>query len=154
MESNMLKLLKSQNPDKEYPPNIGQKWTDDEDNLLLENLNKNIDIDSIAKAHNRTPGAIQARRKLIAYKLYKNGTSMEEIIQKTKLSEILINQTISNRESWVSKNKAKREIDESFTTESKIYVMHNDINELKDRMKKLEEMMKVVYEWVEMMKKP
>ena len=25
----MLKKLKSQNPDKDYPSNVGQKWNDD-----------------------------------------------------------------------------------------------------------------------------
>ena len=28
MDSPMLKMLKSQNPEKEYPTNFGQKWTD------------------------------------------------------------------------------------------------------------------------------
>ena len=34
MESPMLKMLKSQNPDKDYPSNTGQKWTDVEENEL------------------------------------------------------------------------------------------------------------------------
>ena len=29
----MLKMLKSQNPDKDYPSNTGQKWTDEEETL-------------------------------------------------------------------------------------------------------------------------
>ena len=80
----MLKMLKSQNPDKDYPSNTGQKWTDEEEILLLEELNKNIDIHIIAQCHNRTTGGIEARRRVIAYKLYKNNNSMEEIILKTK----------------------------------------------------------------------
>ena len=68
----MLQRLKSKNPDKEYPSNTGQKWTEEEEKILIEELNKNIDIELIAKTHNRTTGGIQARRKEIAYKMYRN----------------------------------------------------------------------------------
>ena len=45
----MLKMLKSQNPDKEYPSNIWKKWTDEEETILLEELSKNIDIQVISQ---------------------------------------------------------------------------------------------------------
>jgi hypothetical protein len=41
MDSPMLKMLKSQNPDKEYPSNICLKWFEDEETILLEELKKN-----------------------------------------------------------------------------------------------------------------
>ena len=85
----MLQWLKSKNPDKEYPSNTGQKWTEEEEKILIEELNKNIDIELIAKTHNRTTGGIEARRKEIAYKMYRNNASME-IIEKTKLTEYQI----------------------------------------------------------------
>jgi hypothetical protein len=96
MESPMLKMLKSQNPDKDYPSNTGQKWTDEEETLLLEELSKNIDIQLIAQYHNRTIGGINSRRREIAYKLYSNNNSMEDIILKTKLDEDQITETIKN----------------------------------------------------------
>ena len=70
MDSPMLKMLKSQNPDKEYPSNIGLKWFEDEETILLEELKKNTDIEIIAQNHNRTRGGINSRRKEIAYKMY------------------------------------------------------------------------------------
>jgi hypothetical protein len=29
-------MLKSKNPDTDYPTNMGQKWTDEEENTLLQ----------------------------------------------------------------------------------------------------------------------
>ena len=83
--SNMLKKLKSQNPDKEYPSNIGQKWAIEEENILLEELDKNIDINLIGQAHNRIIGGIIGRQKDIAYKMHINKTPIEEIIEMLKL---------------------------------------------------------------------
>ena len=40
MDSPMLKLLKIKNPDKQYPVNVGKKWTDEEDELLISELDK------------------------------------------------------------------------------------------------------------------
>ena len=33
-------MVRISNEDKEYPSNMGQKWSDDEETLLLEELNK------------------------------------------------------------------------------------------------------------------
>ena len=147
MESPMLKMLKSQNPDKEYPSNTGQKWTDEEETLLLEELNKNIDIQAIAQRHNRTTGGINSRRREIAYKLYSNNNSMEEIILKTKLDEDQIIETIKRRQNNVKKCKSVTEIKKPFSIESEIDEMKNDIKELKNTINELVEMMKAVYEF-------
>ncbi len=144
MESNMLKMLKSQNPEKEYPTNTGQKWTNEEENLLLEELNKDICIRLIAETHKRTVGGINTRRQEIAYKLYVNGCSMDEIINKTKLDEYQINDAIKRR-----KNKPIIETQKPFSIESEISIIKNDIKELKNSVKELVEMMKAVYEFEE-----
>ena len=49
---------------------MGQKWSDEEETLLLQELNDNIDISIIAQKHNRTIGGINSRRQEIAYKMY------------------------------------------------------------------------------------
>ena len=147
MESSMLKMLKSQNPDKEYPSNTGQKWTDEEETLLLEELSKNTDIQAIAQCHNRTTGGINARRREIAYKLYSNNISMEEIILKTKLNEHQIIETIKRRQTNVKKCKSVTEIKKPFSIESKIDEMKNDIKELKNTINEIVEMMKAVYKF-------
>ena len=100
MISNMLKI---KYPDKEYPSNLGQKWTDNEENILLEELNTNIDINIIAQNHNRTTGGINSRCREIAYKLYLKKVPMEEIIKNTKLSEDIIKQTIEKKQNPTSK---------------------------------------------------
>lgn len=150
----MLKMLKSQNPDKEYPSNTGQKWTDEEEKILLEELNKNMDIELIAQCHNRTTGGINARCREIAYKLYSNNISMEEIIVKTKLDKNQITETIKKRQHNPKKCNNITEINKPFSIENEIYEMKNeiyemknDIKELKNTIKELVEMMKAVYEF-------
>lgn len=73
-------MVRISNEDKEYPSNMGQKWDDEEENLLLEELNNNLDIGIIAQKHDRTIGGINSRRKEIAYKMYLQNISTEEII--------------------------------------------------------------------------
>ena len=140
----MLKMLKSQNPDKEYPSNIGLTWFEDEETILLEELNKNTDIEIIAQNHNRTIGGINSRRKVIAYKMYLKNISIEEIIEKTKLDEECIKQTIYKRKNY---NSTKiTEIKKPISLESEIIEMKNDIKELKNTIKEMVEMMKAVYD--------
>ena len=94
MESSMLKMIKLQNPDKEYPSNLGKKWSEEEETTLLDALNKNINIEIIAQNHNRTKGGIYSRCQHIAYKMYLKNISIEEIIEKTKLDEKRIKKII------------------------------------------------------------
>ena len=140
-------MVRISNEDKEYPSNTGQKWTDEEETLLLEELSKNIDIQLISQFHNRTIGGINARRREIAYKLYSNNTSMEDIILKTKLDEDQIIETIKKRQHNPKKCKSVTEIKTPFSIESEIDEMKNDIKELKNTIKELVEMMKAVYEF-------
>jgi len=93
----MLKMLKSQNPDKEYPSNLGKAWSEDEETLLIEELYSNIDIETIARNHERTIGGINSRRRQIAYNMYLNNSSMESIIKWTKLDEECIKQIIEKK---------------------------------------------------------
>jgi hypothetical protein len=141
----MLKMLKSQNPDKEYPSNIGLKWFEDEETILLEELKKNTDIEIIAQNHNRTIGGINSRRKEIAYKMYLKNISIEEIIEKTKLDEECIKQTIDKRKNYNS-NKIT-ETKKPISLETEIAEIKNDIKELKNTIKEMIEMMKAVYEF-------
>ncbi len=147
MESRMLKMLKSQHPDREFPSKTGQKWTDEEESLLFEELSKNIDVQIIAQSHSRTIGGINARRKEIAYKMYCNNIGVEEIILKTKLDEKQITETIKKRQNIPKKCKPVTEIEKPFSIETEINHIKNDIKELKNTIKELVEMMKAVYEF-------
>ena len=142
----MLQWLKTKNSDKEYPSNLGQKWSDEEEILLLEELSKNIDIQLIAQSHNRTIGGINARRKQIVYKLYSNNISIEEIILKTKLEKDQIIEIIKRRQNNPTKSEVI-EIKKLFSIESEIDELKNDIKEVKNTLKELVEMMKAVYEF-------
>ena len=141
MDSYMLKKLKNENPDKQYPSNLGQKWTHEEEITLLEELSKDIDIEIIAQNHNRTTGGINARRKEIAYKMYLKEFSIEEIIQKTKLDDICIKQTVHRR------GNGNYDVKKEFSIENEIKEIKNDIKELKNTVKELVELMKAVYEF-------
>jgi hypothetical protein len=149
-------MVRIQNEDKEYPSNMGQKWSDEEETLLLEELNNNIDIETIAQKHSRTIGGINARRQEIAYKMYLKKISTEEIIKQTKLDYVSIKQTIEKKQSNNSKKIKTKEIDNVFISINKndyielqndVKKMKNDIKEIKNTLGELVEMMKAVYEF-------
>ena len=155
MESGMLKMLKSKNLEKEYPSNMGQKWTVEEEKLLLDELDKNIDIKIIAETHNRTVGGIVGRQRDIAYKMYLTNACIEEIIIKTKLNKELITETIRKRDLY----KTRVKLETKPKTEHKLFKpkmssLENDVNEMRIEIKELThtikelvEMMKAVYEF-------
>ncbi len=150
MDSPMLKMLKTKNPDTDYPTNMGQKWTDEEENTLLQELDKNINIEIIAQTHNRSIGGIRGRQRTIAYNMYVKNVSIEEIIRKTKLDKELIMETITRKENPQKKVKITQEPKiepKKVSLENEIIEMRSEIKELKNTIKELVEMMKAVYEF-------
>ena len=149
----MLKMLKTKNPDRDYPTNFGQKWTDEEENTLLQELDKNINIEIIAQTHNRTIGGIRGRQRTIAYNMYVKDASIEEIIIKTKLDKEQILETITKKENTQKKSKKTKITQEqkiepkTVSLENEIIGMRSEIKELKNTIKELVEMMKAVYEF-------
>lgn len=143
----MLTMLKSQNPDKVYPSNTGQKWTDEEETLLLEELNQNMDIKLISQNHNRTTCGILARRKLIAYKLYNNNITIEEISYKTKLDEDQIREIIQKKQFYLKIEPEITRNTNAIINRNDIIEMKNEIKELKHTITELVAMMKAVYEF-------
>jgi hypothetical protein len=140
-----MNMVKMKNPEKEFPTNMGQKWTDAEETLLLEELNKNMDMETISQTHNRTIGGINSRRKEIAYKMYLKNVSMEEIINHTKLDDECIQQTIERRQNNNTNKITERK--QHTPIKSEITEMKNEIKDLKNTIKELVEMMKAVYEF-------
>ena len=149
-------MVRISNEDKEYPSNMGQKWSDEEETLLLEELNNNIDIETIAQKHSRTIGGINSRRREIVYKMYLKNISIEEIIKQTKLDYDCIEQTIQKRENNNSKKIKTKEIDNVFISINKndyielkndVKNMKNDINKIKNTLGELVGMIKAVYEF-------
>ena len=161
METNIYRnkgywdMIRISNKDKEYPSNMGKKWSDEEETLLLQELNDNIDIKMITQKHKRTIGGINARRREIAYKMYVKKMSIEDIIKQTRLDYSCIEQTIQKRQNNNSNNKTKK-VDNVFISINKNDYMElqndvkntkNDIKQIKNTLGELVEMMKAVYEF-------
>ena len=108
--------------------NAGQHWFPKEDELLLEELNNNIDIQTIAHDHKRTLGAINTRRRLIAGKMYLKKNSLQEIMDKTKLDERTIIEIMGKKDNYKSKH---------ILLENDIEQMKNDIDQIKNTLQKL-----------------
>lgn len=139
--------------DKELPCNLGQKWTEQEEDILLDELHKNMNIHMIASNHNRSTGGIQSRIKVIAYKLHLKNDSTEEIIKKTKLDNITIKQIIEyksksqkdipNKKSEISENSLSTPQNSIFKIlQKEMCEIKNDIKELKIINKELIEIIK------------
>ena len=119
-------MVRISNEDTTYPSNMGQKWSDKEEILLLEELNNNIDIEIIAQKHNRTIGGINSRRREIAYKMYLKNVYIEEIIRQTKLDNNSIEETIKKRQNNNAKKIKTKEIDNVFISINKKKYDYND----------------------------
>ena len=162
LDIKMSSILK-QNPEKEYPSNMGQKWTIEEENILLSELDENLSIENIALSHNRTTGGIIGKQRNIAYKMYQTNVSIEEIIIKTKLNREQITEIIARKEEIIarkekptySKEKNKEKVqpknkpskNKPFSLENEVIEIKNEIKYLKTTINELVEMMKAVYEF-------
>ena len=152
-------MVKISNEDKEYPSNMGQKWSNEEETLLLEELNNNLDIGVIAQKHDRTIGGINSRRKEIAYKMHLKNISTEEIIKQTKLDYDSIKQTIEKKQQMEKRQPTEKQTTGKLKTtqidnilisinkndyvnlQNDVKIIKNDIKEIKNTIKVLVEMM-------------
>lgn len=58
-----LEALKEQGPKKENPVRQGEPWTKEEDEQLSEGFKNEVKVADLAKAHQRSSGAIRSRLK-------------------------------------------------------------------------------------------
>lgn len=153
---NYWDMVRISNDDKEYLSNMGQKWSENEEMLLLQELNDNIDVEIIAQKHGRTIGGINSRRQEIAYKMYLKNLSFDEIFKKTKLDYNCIEEAIQKIQNKNSKKIKNGEVDNLFIGIKKndyielqkdVKNMKNDINQIKNTLGELVEMLKAVYEF-------
>lgn len=147
-------MFQIQNLDKLAPSNMGKKWNDEEEATLLDELEKDMDMNVIAQNHKRTVGAISFRLEDIAYKMHSKEVPMEEITRKTRLTEERIGETIQKRQQARQQQRQKQPQPKSKPEESEIAELKNEIvhmkreiTELKGSIKELIEMMKAVYEF-------
>ena len=144
----MIKLENLNIKHKEYPRNFCMKWSEEEEQLLLEELNKNIDIQIIAEKHNRTVGGIRSRRNIIAYNMYNQNIPIEEIILKTKLDKLYLLKLINKKQNKTTKYKSIKNI-ENDIIEIKLDIkqIKININELSNIIKESMNMIKAIYDF-------
>ena len=66
---------------------VGTKWTNEEEAQLLKEIANNLSYEEIALEHKRQPNGIMIRVRQLAYKMFTNGKSIEEVRRDTKLLE-------------------------------------------------------------------
>jgi DNA-binding CsgD family transcriptional regulator len=156
--------------------NIGKKWLPEEEQKLLDYISNGMNIETIAIEHKRSEGGIKSKLREIAYKLHCSNTPMEEIIQKTRLSQTEIQETVSKKNALESKSafgkKTNTKTSSMTPLSSSIMVdelnqnseptniviaevfkevktMKNEINDLKKNIKTLIELIQAIYEFSE-----
>lgn len=157
-ESNMLKMVQSKNPDKEYPSNLGLKWTSCEEQQLLSSIEEGLDMETIAKQHNRSLGGIQSRIRIIAYEMSLQQVPMEQIMKRTGFSLQEINTVISRKQTektckktTVTENQYHC-VNSGITLEivhQEVQTMKHEMKELKNNIKELIELIQAIYEFSE-----
>jgi hypothetical protein len=124
--------------------NKGKKWTDEEDELLLNELKLNNNFGLIAINHKRTTSSISARTKKLIYDMYLKNMSIDEITQITNLNSTYINETIE-QEKIYSQKRSKTKQKTKPTHEYELNDIKKDIHELKQSIKDLTQLVKGLY---------
>ena len=86
----------------------GKKWSQEEHQQLLEELEKKIDITEIAMIHKRNYGGIKSRINGIAYKMYNDKVSLDVIYEKTGVDKEELEEYIKREASRQKMNNDKR----------------------------------------------
>ena len=130
----ILKMLKSKHPDTDGNTYTGKTRTDKEENKVLRELEKKMDIEIIEQTHKKTTNGVKGRQKNLACKMYVNNASIETIM--TKILE-----TIKTKEK-VKITQEQNIVQKPVSLENEIVEMKSEIKELKNTIKELVDMMK------------
>jgi hypothetical protein len=137
---------------------VGFKWSDEEEKQLLEEIKKGMKYTDIAILHNRTEGAISSRLRHIAYKLYLNNTTLDDISYMTKIEKKDIEYIIKQRSNMSNKKRYKEHIltknedisTETSTTETltkELNILKSDVAEIKKDVKEILRLINAIYEF-------
>lgn len=151
---------------EEKPANHNKPWTRKDEDYLLNEIKDNKPLKSIAFSMERTKGSITSRIKIIAYEMYMDGKSMNEILEITKLGEITLREYILIKEEAkqaketkkINEEKNKRSLilnqkvilDQKVTLHtinSEIICIKNEIKSMKSSINELSDMIKAIYEF-------
>jgi hypothetical protein len=134
---------------EEKPTNHNKPWTRIDEDYLLNGLKDNESLVSIALSMKRTKGSIASRVKIIAYEMYMDGKSMNEILEITKLGEITLREYILKKEEAKETKKRNEENQKVtlHTINSEIICIKNEIQSMKSSVNELTDMIKAIYEF-------
>ena len=88
-------------------PNIGKKWTELEEQQLLNEIEIRMDYTEIARNHGRTEGGIRGHKNDMIYRLYQDNKPKEDIMKMFQITDEEFNYTISCK-STKYENRQKR----------------------------------------------
>ena len=103
----MYKMVMAKKPDVELPTEFGKKWTELEEQQLLNELEIDMDCNTVAENHKRTLGGIRSRIYEMAYRMYLKNAPKEEIMKTMRLTERHLDDIIA-RQTVKEDNKMKR----------------------------------------------
>ena len=107
MTSSMYKMVMAKKPDVELPTEFGKKWTELEEQQLLNELEIDMDCNTVAENHKRTLGGIRSHIYEMAYRMYLKNVPKDEIMKKMRLTEGHLDDIIARR-TMKEDNKMKR----------------------------------------------
>ena len=107
MTSSMYKMVMAKKPDVELPTEFGKKWTELEEQQLLNELEIDMDCNTVAENHKRTLGGIRSHIYEMAYRMYLKNVPKDEIMKKMRLTEGHLDDIIARR-TVKEDNKMKR----------------------------------------------
>jgi transposase len=123
MPNKIFDELIKKDPTK-YPARMGKSWSNEEDQQLLQEIQKKVPIDMIAEFHERTQGAITSHLRQIAADYYfHNEMPIDKIQKYTGLSIDEISDAISRRE-FREKQKQEKQ-----TKTAKLHVQESPVFE-------------------------
>lgn len=124
--------------------NKGNKWSLEEDELLLSELKLNNNFGVIAINHKRTTSSISSRTKKLIYDMYLKNMSIDEITQMTNLNFTYINDTIEQEKIYAQKRSKSKQKTKP-TNEYELNDIKRDIHEIKQSIKDLIHLVKGFY---------
>ena len=134
---------------QKHPKRIGERWTKEEENRLIKQLKRGIDVRIIAANHERTKCAINARIKEIVYKMYVSGKKTEQIQQLLNMDCNLVTNYIQKHNEKINKtiqdnsiNIYKHQCQATF--ESNVM---KELGNIKEQISELSKLIHAIYEF-------
>lgn len=89
--------------------NHGKKWTQEQEQIILDALKENKKIKDISNELKRTESSIYERISILCYRYYNENIDKNEILNKLNISELQMNQYIKLQNDKKEKQRQKQE---------------------------------------------